>query len=86
MVHKTESEDSVSSDSEEVQNSSLDFSADDIESLQNAHIDNLLLETHFLGSDQNEDAVREELEYQAKIFGYTKLTKLQLYKKRLEYL
>ena len=46
----------------------------------------MLLESHFLRSDYNKDAMREELLYRSKIFGYVKLSQLQLHKMRLEYL
>ena len=76
---------------QEVQLSSEDqksgFDISDLESLQDAQIDNNLLENHFLKQDQNDAVVKKEsLLRHSRVYGYVKIPKLEVYKRRIKLL
>lgn len=66
---------------------SKEFEMSDLESLQDAQLDHTLLENHFLKSGQEEaNARKEAILRHSRNYGYVKMGKLQVYKKKIKML
>jgi hypothetical protein len=59
----------------------------DLESLQDAQLDNNLLEHHFLNISQKDaNAKKESILKHSRNYGYVKMSKLQVYKQKIKVL
>lgn len=64
-------EDSSGSDCPENQDDKLHYDIDDLDSLQNAEIDNELLENHFLNKETKEEILKKQfLSKHSQVYGY----------------
>ena len=87
-MNKNSSDDSLDDDKQnDLVDENDDFIIDDIDSLQDACIDNELLQNHFLNLESKEENFKKQflIKY-ARTYGYHIVSKEDLFIKKLKYL